>query len=595
MLVGDWRVQFCAMADGASRLVAQEGITVKSGTFVPRLDVTSAMHMAEETLINDLADEAADLEAETISAATLVDAAASGVEALSTLFEEGALAADVRDTHHRTALMHCAAQGWSDCITALLANDADVNRLDLKGSSPLLYAAHAGSTDCVRLLLDAQADVDTADREGCTPLLACCRHGHAQCVDLLLHARADVGLAVCGPVFKAILSSASGGTDETGTYTDASTSAAVDDYSHRVSLGAIESSIAQPGPLNDSVAYVPSEASGEAESSHAPSAQHAQTLQALVDSLQAELRAERDEIQVQQAEKERQLRNLELQMASERVMAQEALLAKDDELQERLASMDEARSRALEDMRHEMRERESALVAEYAEREVAREAEMQAQLSESAALHASMRAQHSRGASESHAAREAAGDELAEEARVWRARALALEAQLATLGKTGTRRAQLGAKPTESSSQLPMRGAHEDAPGEFQANALFLSEPVLDICDKLSVEEHQVHGRVLEAESVAAATAATMLRGGHRGRAATVDDEWARRYGCWTKEKPAMPSMALPTLGLLSSCYKEGRTSSGSSPEERAVPGGGGQSARATAGRATDRPRMKFH
>lgn len=92
-------------------------------------------------------------------------------------------------------LLLAANYGYADCVSLLLENGADPNRITEGGGFfffPLHLAARNGHAFCVRLLLEKGAKPNQIDEtSGAFPLLIAAQNGHADCVRLLLDANAE--------------------------------------------------------------------------------------------------------------------------------------------------------------------------------------------------------------------------------------------------------------------------------------------------------------------------------------------------------------------------------------------------------------------
>ncbi|MGE0388416.1 MAG: ankyrin repeat domain-containing protein [Gammaproteobacteria bacterium] len=91
------------------------------------------------------------------------------------------------DGDGRTALHLAAGTGWEEGARALIALEADVDRIDREGYTALMRAA-ATSTPIVAMLLDRHAALHTATASGNTPLMIAAGSGNASAVGLLLKA-----------------------------------------------------------------------------------------------------------------------------------------------------------------------------------------------------------------------------------------------------------------------------------------------------------------------------------------------------------------------------------------------------------------------
>jgi len=94
-----------------------------------------------------------------------------------------------------TPLHKAAATGDKELVARLLAESAEVNAKDTRGSTPLHLAASRGRKEVAELLLARSADVNATDLYGWTPLHSAAEHGHDAAVERLLAFGADVSAA----------------------------------------------------------------------------------------------------------------------------------------------------------------------------------------------------------------------------------------------------------------------------------------------------------------------------------------------------------------------------------------------------------------
>ncbi len=81
-------------------------------------------------------------------------------------------------------------------VNALLKKGADVNAVDVDGTTPLMLAVQERDADMIQTLLKAGAEVDTANRYGATALHTAARNGDTRSAILLLNAGANPGTAL---------------------------------------------------------------------------------------------------------------------------------------------------------------------------------------------------------------------------------------------------------------------------------------------------------------------------------------------------------------------------------------------------------------
>ncbi|WP_051293464.1 ankyrin repeat domain-containing protein [Pseudoduganella violaceinigra] len=85
-----------------------------------------------------------------------------------------------------SALHNAAAQGHLELMKKLLAQGAQPDAADWRGTTPLITAAYYGQLEAARLLLQRGAAVNQVSKEGMTPLVAAVYSGKDAMVDLLL-------------------------------------------------------------------------------------------------------------------------------------------------------------------------------------------------------------------------------------------------------------------------------------------------------------------------------------------------------------------------------------------------------------------------
>lgn len=67
-----------------------------------------------------------------------------------------------------TALHIAASYGRDDCVDVLINAGADLDAVDIGGSTPLHRASYFRNAQCIRLLIRAGARVNLTDSEGLT-------------------------------------------------------------------------------------------------------------------------------------------------------------------------------------------------------------------------------------------------------------------------------------------------------------------------------------------------------------------------------------------------------------------------------------------
>ena len=94
----------------------------------------------------------------------------------------------------QTPLHYAVSQGHKDVVAFLLANKADVNAKDTKGTTPLHYAAMRANKDVAELLLAHGAEVNARGYKDMTPLHYAVAYGRKAMVELLLANKADANV-----------------------------------------------------------------------------------------------------------------------------------------------------------------------------------------------------------------------------------------------------------------------------------------------------------------------------------------------------------------------------------------------------------------
>ena len=92
----------------------------------------------------------------------------------------------------RTALIEAARGKYTQIVSLLLDNEANVNAKDAHGQTALIWASVEGHIDIVSILLDNGANVNTKDNRGDTSLILASKKGFARIVEILLERGADV-------------------------------------------------------------------------------------------------------------------------------------------------------------------------------------------------------------------------------------------------------------------------------------------------------------------------------------------------------------------------------------------------------------------
>ena len=128
----------------------------------------------------------------TLTATTLLDAAAHGDLASV----QQALAAgtdiDTRDAHGRTALLLAASATHVDVARVLVEHGADPNAMDDRHDTPWLVTGVTGSVAMGEVLLAAGADLTIRNRYGGVSVIPASERGHVEYVRWVVHTGIDV-------------------------------------------------------------------------------------------------------------------------------------------------------------------------------------------------------------------------------------------------------------------------------------------------------------------------------------------------------------------------------------------------------------------
>ena len=92
----------------------------------------------------------------------------------------------------RTAMHAAAIRGYTDIVSLLLENEADVDRQDESGATSLHSAAVRGTISVGKCLLDHGADLNARDLYGETPLFDAARQGRVEFAQMLLERGAAI-------------------------------------------------------------------------------------------------------------------------------------------------------------------------------------------------------------------------------------------------------------------------------------------------------------------------------------------------------------------------------------------------------------------
>lgn len=97
----------------------------------------------------------------------------------------------LRDTLTQT-FVAAAAQGNNSDLVRMLAEGADINKLNAKGENALHVAAARGQLEVVNLLIQAGANLEVCSDSECSPLYLAVIGNHADIVQALIHAGATL-------------------------------------------------------------------------------------------------------------------------------------------------------------------------------------------------------------------------------------------------------------------------------------------------------------------------------------------------------------------------------------------------------------------
>lgn len=90
------------------------------------------------------------------------------------------------------SLRIAALMGYSTIVKILIANGADVNRLDAWLSTPIHWAVQESEIDIVKILIENGADINILDGTGQTPLYIAAGENYCDILELLLNNNADI-------------------------------------------------------------------------------------------------------------------------------------------------------------------------------------------------------------------------------------------------------------------------------------------------------------------------------------------------------------------------------------------------------------------
>jgi uncharacterized protein len=98
----------------------------------------------------------------------------------------------------RPALADAAEQRNAALVASLLSSGADVNAVQVDGTTALHWAAYNDDADLAGRLVRSRARVNATNRYGVSPLFLACTNGNANIVKLLLDAGADANASLAG-------------------------------------------------------------------------------------------------------------------------------------------------------------------------------------------------------------------------------------------------------------------------------------------------------------------------------------------------------------------------------------------------------------
>ncbi|XP_052086467.1 serine/threonine-protein phosphatase 6 regulatory ankyrin repeat subunit A-like [Mytilus californianus] len=104
------------------------------------------------------------------------------------------IAERANDMDFSNSLKGAILGGHDKIIETLVANDCDVNSVDLQGRTSLSIASEEGKTKIVKLLIENNADIFKVDNDDKTPLHAACCSGNNDIVKMLINRYSDVNM-----------------------------------------------------------------------------------------------------------------------------------------------------------------------------------------------------------------------------------------------------------------------------------------------------------------------------------------------------------------------------------------------------------------
>ena len=115
------------------------------------------------------------------------------MDCVKALFAAGA---DVNrfSQHHNTPVMTATEKGHTGCLEQLIKAGADVNIVNLDGDTAVMCAAITGKGKCLSILIEAGADVNIVNNEGYVPIMCFIRQKDEKSIKTLIEAGADVNI-----------------------------------------------------------------------------------------------------------------------------------------------------------------------------------------------------------------------------------------------------------------------------------------------------------------------------------------------------------------------------------------------------------------